>query len=175
MKKKMTADEFVRNNRGINGGEDLPREFLRALYASIAADEIRISSEAQVRLLCKQRFLDDHHTPFFLIQHCPTAGSSVPHERQRSGLRHACSSKILPSFCLLALLTILLWQCEQTVARCLGTSLLRRAPMRRRAERRCRRCSGRSWRCSPWLPAGPCCSRPRTVTRILDIPVIIPA
>ena len=48
MKKKMTADEFVRNNRGINGGEDLPREFLRALYASIAADEIRISSEAQV-------------------------------------------------------------------------------------------------------------------------------
>ncbi len=43
----MTVDEFVRNNRGINGGEDLPREFLRALYTSIAADEIRISSEAQ--------------------------------------------------------------------------------------------------------------------------------
>jgi len=49
VKKKMTADEFVRNNRGINGGEDLPRDFLRALYASIAADEIRISSEAQAR------------------------------------------------------------------------------------------------------------------------------
>lgn len=47
VKKKMTVDEFVRNNRGINGGEDLPREFLRALYVSIAADEIRISSEAQ--------------------------------------------------------------------------------------------------------------------------------
>ena len=50
VKKKMTVDEFVRNNRGINGGEDLPREFLRALYVSIAADEIRISSEAQARL-----------------------------------------------------------------------------------------------------------------------------
>ena len=49
VKKKMTVDEFVRNNRGINGGEDLPREFLRALYVSIAADEIRISSEAQAR------------------------------------------------------------------------------------------------------------------------------
>ncbi|KAK9841755.1 hypothetical protein WJX81_000904 [Elliptochloris bilobata] len=47
VKKKMTVDEFVRNNRGINSGEDLPREFLRALYVSIAADEIRISSEAQ--------------------------------------------------------------------------------------------------------------------------------
>ena len=48
----MTVDEFVRNNRGINGGEDLPREFLRALYTSIAADEIRISSEAQAGPIC---------------------------------------------------------------------------------------------------------------------------
>lgn len=52
VKKKMTVDEFVRNNRGINGGEDLPREFLRALYTSIAADEIRISSEAQASPTC---------------------------------------------------------------------------------------------------------------------------
>lgn len=46
IKKKMTCDEFIRNNRGINGGENLPQEFLRSLYESISRNEIRISSEA---------------------------------------------------------------------------------------------------------------------------------
>ena len=49
VKKKMTCDEFVRNNRGINGGEDLPRPFLASLYSSIRRNEIRISSDAQAR------------------------------------------------------------------------------------------------------------------------------
>lgn len=44
----MTSDEFIRNNRGINAGENLPQDFLRALYESISRNEIRISSEASV-------------------------------------------------------------------------------------------------------------------------------
>ena len=44
----MTCEEFIRNNRGINAGENLPQEFLRALYESISRNEIRISSEASV-------------------------------------------------------------------------------------------------------------------------------
>jgi brefeldin A-resistance guanine nucleotide exchange factor 1 len=47
VKKKMTVDEFIRNNRGINGGEDLPQDFLRDLYHSISRNEIRISTESQ--------------------------------------------------------------------------------------------------------------------------------
>ena len=46
VKKKMTSDEFIRNNRGINAGDNLPQDFLRALYESISRNEIRISSDA---------------------------------------------------------------------------------------------------------------------------------
>ena len=47
VKKKMTCEEFIRNNRGINGGLDLPHAFLRELYASISQNEIRISADQQ--------------------------------------------------------------------------------------------------------------------------------
>ena len=43
----MTCEEFIRNNRGINGGADLPHAFLRELYASISQNEIRISADQQ--------------------------------------------------------------------------------------------------------------------------------
>ncbi|KAJ6826704.1 ARF guanine-nucleotide exchange factor GNOM-like [Iris pallida] len=41
VKKKMTEEDFIRNNRHINGGNDLPREFLSELYHSICQNEIR--------------------------------------------------------------------------------------------------------------------------------------
>ncbi|XP_073005575.1 ARF guanine-nucleotide exchange factor GNOM-like [Typha latifolia] len=41
VKKKMTEEDFIRNNRHINGGNDLPREFLSELYHSICRNEIR--------------------------------------------------------------------------------------------------------------------------------------
>ena len=47
VKKKMTCDEFLRNNRGINNGQNLPPEFLQAIYASIVRNEIRTTSEAE--------------------------------------------------------------------------------------------------------------------------------
>jgi hypothetical protein len=47
VKKKMTCEEFIRNNRGINGGVDLPHDFLRELYTSISQNEIRISADQQ--------------------------------------------------------------------------------------------------------------------------------
>jgi len=31
----MKLDDFVRNNRGINQGEDFPREYLEAIYNAI--------------------------------------------------------------------------------------------------------------------------------------------
>ncbi|KAK9840631.1 hypothetical protein WJX81_005711 [Elliptochloris bilobata] len=46
VKRKMTAEEFVHNNRGINAGASLPAPFLRALYASIVARPIRMPASS---------------------------------------------------------------------------------------------------------------------------------
>ncbi|GJP74508.1 hypothetical protein CLOP_g5075 [Closterium sp. NIES-67] len=43
---KMTEEEFIRNNRMINDGTDLPRDMLTELYHSIARDEIRVSADS---------------------------------------------------------------------------------------------------------------------------------
>ena len=45
VKKKMTEEDFIRNNRHINGGNDLPRDFLSELYHSICKNEIRTTPE----------------------------------------------------------------------------------------------------------------------------------
>ncbi|XP_047314747.1 ARF guanine-nucleotide exchange factor GNOM-like [Impatiens glandulifera] len=45
VKKKMTEEDFIRNNRRINGGNDLPRDYLSELYHSICQNEIRLTSE----------------------------------------------------------------------------------------------------------------------------------
>ncbi|KDP33649.1 hypothetical protein JCGZ_07220 [Jatropha curcas] len=42
VKKKMTEEEFIRNNRAINAGQDLPREYLSELFNSIAANAIAL-------------------------------------------------------------------------------------------------------------------------------------
>ncbi|KAE8996318.1 hypothetical protein PR003_g20860 [Phytophthora rubi] len=43
--KKMTVEEFVRNNRGINAGEDLPSEYLTNLYYNILEKEIQMQHD----------------------------------------------------------------------------------------------------------------------------------
>jgi brefeldin A-inhibited guanine nucleotide-exchange protein len=35
VKKHMTMEEFVRNNRGIDNGKDLPRDLLEEVYCNI--------------------------------------------------------------------------------------------------------------------------------------------
>ncbi|CAI8583837.1 unnamed protein product [Vicia faba] len=40
VKKKMTEEEFIKNNRAINAGQDLPREYLLELFQSIASNAI---------------------------------------------------------------------------------------------------------------------------------------
>eukprot|EP00434_Breviolum_minutum_P042048 symbB.v1.2.037409.t1/scaffold5514.1/size26277/1 len=42
VKKKMCLEEFVRNNRGIDGGKDLPQYFLGDIFEAIRDDEIRL-------------------------------------------------------------------------------------------------------------------------------------
>lgn len=45
VKKRMTEHEFVRNNRGINEGDDLPQDMLVEIYHAIRENEIRIPDE----------------------------------------------------------------------------------------------------------------------------------
>lgn len=45
VKKKMTKADFIRNNRGINDGADLPEQFLAALYDRIVGQEIRMKDD----------------------------------------------------------------------------------------------------------------------------------
>ncbi|KAG8097740.1 hypothetical protein GUJ93_ZPchr0013g35005 [Zizania palustris] len=45
VKKKMTEEDFIKNNRNINGGSDLPREMLSELYHSICQNEIKTTPE----------------------------------------------------------------------------------------------------------------------------------
>lgn len=45
--KRMTKAEFVKNNRGINDGKDLPEEFLGEVYDEIQNNEIKMKDEVQ--------------------------------------------------------------------------------------------------------------------------------
>jgi brefeldin A-resistance guanine nucleotide exchange factor 1 len=45
--KRMTLEQFVRNNRGINEGEDLPLQFLEELYFEIKHNEIQMKKSAE--------------------------------------------------------------------------------------------------------------------------------
>ncbi|KAK8508569.1 hypothetical protein V6N13_130656 [Hibiscus sabdariffa] len=46
VKVKMTKSGFIRNNRGINDGKDLPEEYLGALYDQIVKNEIKMNADA---------------------------------------------------------------------------------------------------------------------------------
>ena len=45
VKVKMSRADFIRNNRGINEGGDLPEAYLSAIYEAITTDEIRMKDE----------------------------------------------------------------------------------------------------------------------------------
>ncbi|XP_010526535.1 PREDICTED: brefeldin A-inhibited guanine nucleotide-exchange protein 1 isoform X2 [Tarenaya hassleriana] len=46
VKEKMTKADFIRNNRGIDDGKDLPVEYLGVLYDHIVKNEIKMSSDS---------------------------------------------------------------------------------------------------------------------------------
>ncbi|KAG8364462.1 hypothetical protein BUALT_Bualt19G0131300 [Buddleja alternifolia] len=46
VKDKMTKADFIRNNRGIDDGKDLPEDYLGALYDQIVKNEIKMNAES---------------------------------------------------------------------------------------------------------------------------------
>ncbi|OLL21713.1 Protein transport protein sec72 [Neolecta irregularis DAH-3] len=51
VKKRMTKPEFIKNNRGINDGGDLPQEMLSAVYNDIQQNEIVMQEEQTAAIL----------------------------------------------------------------------------------------------------------------------------
>ncbi|KAK9770886.1 putative SEC7 domain-containing protein [Seiridium cardinale] len=47
IKKRMTKEDFIKNNRGINDDADLPEDYLIAIYEEIASNEIVLKSERE--------------------------------------------------------------------------------------------------------------------------------
>ena len=47
VKKRMTPEDFIKNNRGINDGQDLPPEYLTSIFEEIASNEIVLTSERE--------------------------------------------------------------------------------------------------------------------------------
>lgn len=45
VKKRMTKGDFIKNNRGINDGADLPEEILSQIFDEIVTNEIRMKDE----------------------------------------------------------------------------------------------------------------------------------
>ena len=50
VKKRMTEQEFINNNRGIDGGRDLPREFLSSIFNDIKNNEIILEDEREGKM-----------------------------------------------------------------------------------------------------------------------------
>uniref|UniRef100_A0A7N0V2E3 SEC7 domain-containing protein n=1 Tax=Kalanchoe fedtschenkoi TaxID=63787 RepID=A0A7N0V2E3_KALFE len=73
VKRKMTEEDFIRNNRCINAGKDLPREFLSELYQSISENEIQMLPDqgAELPVMTSSRWISLLHSskkcsPFIL-------------------------------------------------------------------------------------------------------------
>ena len=47
VKKKMTKEDYIRMNRGINDSKDLPRDYLENIYDEIAINEIRMTAPSR--------------------------------------------------------------------------------------------------------------------------------
>ncbi|KAL7550670.1 hypothetical protein ACHAWF_013916 [Thalassiosira exigua] len=75
--KRMTLEQFIRNNRGINDGEDLPVQFLTSLYNEIKTEEIQVNQDLLQAGIGGADILDgllaakasDVATPFFTSTH----------------------------------------------------------------------------------------------------------
>ena len=46
---QMSKADFMRNNRGIDDGKDLPEAYLSTLYDQIVSNEIKMSADSSVR------------------------------------------------------------------------------------------------------------------------------
>ena len=51
----MTKQQFIRNNQGINGGDDLPVDYQEDIYYRIVNDEIMLSRYGPCSIVSKMQ------------------------------------------------------------------------------------------------------------------------
>jgi len=92
--KKMTAVQFLRNNRGINEGEDLPEDFLLDLYEQIRGEEIQVqASITDVMDLDSQGMLKWDDTVLKKSEEVADASFTDSGEARRGGVRAGLHEK----------------------------------------------------------------------------------
>jgi len=52
------VQDFLRNNRGINDGGDLPEDYMSSLYERIQTNEIKMKVGSHHKWHCQSRLLD---------------------------------------------------------------------------------------------------------------------
>jgi brefeldin A-inhibited guanine nucleotide-exchange protein len=68
VKRKMTLEDFLKNNRGINDGKDLPEALLKGIFEDIASNELKMKEEDNQQFLGGQfRFSQTCCFSFFLF------------------------------------------------------------------------------------------------------------
>ena len=55
-KDKMTKEQYIKMNRGINDSKDLPEDYLSAIYDEIAADEIKMKAVGSQKIASTSMF-----------------------------------------------------------------------------------------------------------------------
>lgn len=136
VRKKMELSDFIRNNRGINDGADVPHAFLAEVFDSIAAVEIRMSDEAGIAALTEEHWDESLRvTPPLSLT--PATAPSLPDARAADTVLFSC---LWPSAVAAALTSLAAsspfetsgvqqyLESLVTVARC-GSSLRRTAPV----------------------------------------------
>lgn len=65
IKNRMTLDNFIMNNSGIDDGKDIPRDYLEKIYHEILNNEIKLQSEQHAALLAGDISLPQSQTLLF--------------------------------------------------------------------------------------------------------------
>ncbi|KAK9813749.1 hypothetical protein WJX73_006923 [Symbiochloris irregularis] len=89
VKKKMSMESYVHNNRGINDNEDFPREFLEELYTSISCKGFRIPPSSQP--------LQPNSPPQRTLTSRMSWPGSISHKSPKSPVAAASSRKVKQS------------------------------------------------------------------------------
>ena len=77
--KKMTLADFVRNNRGIDKGKDVPASLLETLYTRIKENEIRMNDNALEQIFGNVNFANPIKTGWLRKK----SNSMIPHWKKR--------------------------------------------------------------------------------------------
>jgi brefeldin A-inhibited guanine nucleotide-exchange protein len=59
VKKKMTKEQYIKMNRGINDSRDLPEEFLSKIYDEIKNEEIKLKVTTAIKRGTKENIIND--------------------------------------------------------------------------------------------------------------------